>query len=461
MRMAAELDARPVGPSDPVAAALLDAYNGELDSERVERNLERVTTVPDEYVAPSGTFLVVYADGRGVACGGLRALGDGTAELKRMYVVPEARGQGIGARMLALLEDEARRLGYKRVRLDTAAPLKAAHALYRGAGYHEIPAYNGNSAAAHWFEKELGPGPSGGAASVAPPGWLVWLALGSIYVIWGSTYLAIRYMVQTVPPLLGAGFRFLLAGLIFYAVLRLRRGAAAVRFSRSNLLAATGAGTLLCFGGNGLVTVAEQHVPSGIAATLIASVPLWIVIFRRISHDEINRVALAGVLVGFCGVAVLMLPGERPAGVSAGGMLLVVFAAACWATGSYYPRRWPMPADAMLSTALQMITAGAVMVVAGAAAGEFGRVDVGGFSWQSIAGFAWLVTAGSLVAFTAYVWLLKNAPISKVATYAYVNPVVAIFLGWLFLSEPITGTIIAGATLIVASVALVVSREHG
>jgi drug/metabolite transporter (DMT)-like permease len=157
---------------------------------------------------------------------------------------------------------------------------------------------------------------------------------------------------------------------------------------------------------------------------------------------------------------VLMLPGERPAGLSIGPMLIVVAAAASWAIGSYYPRRWPLPRDTMLSTSLQMVTSGALMVAVGAIAGEFGAVDVGGFSTKSIAGFVWLVTAGSLVAYTAYVWLLKNAPISKVSTYAYVNPVVAIFLGWLLLDETITGTIVVGATLIVASVALVVSREN-
>jgi drug/metabolite transporter (DMT)-like permease len=299
------------------------------------------------------------------------------------------------------------------------------------------------------------------APAAPPPGWLVWLALGSIYVIWGSTYLAIRVMVETVPPLLGAGFRFLIAGAIFYIFLALRRGAAALRFTLPELAAATVAGTLLCFGGNGLVTVAEQHVPSGIAATLIASVPLWIILFRRFSRERINRVALVGVLIGFCGVAVLMLPGERPAGLSMGPMLVVVLAAACWATGSYYGRRWPLPRDIFLSTSLQMVTSGAIMVAVGAVAGEFGKVDPSGFSTKSIAGFIWLVTAGSLVAYTAYVWLLKNAPISKVATYAYVNPVVAIFLGWLLLNETITGTIIVGASLIVASVALVVSRESG
>ena len=441
--MATELDVRPVPAGDPAASALLDSYNGEVSGE----------TVASEYEEPHGAFLIAYDDGEPVACGGVRDLGDGVAEIKRMYVVPDARGRGVGERLLGQLEDEARRLGYGKLRLDTAAPLTAAQSLYRRAGYSEIGDYNGNPAASHWFEKELEKQP--------PPNWLLWLALGSIYVIWGSTYLAIRVMVETVPPLLGAGFRFLVAGAIFYTFLRVRRGGAAVRFTLPELLAATAAGTLLCFGGNGLVTVAEQHVPSGIAATLIASVPLWIILFRRVAHERIHPVALLGVLVGFGGVAVLMLPGERPAGLTIGPMLVVVAAAACWATGSYYGRRWGLPRDVFLSTALQMVTSGAIMVAVGAIAGEFGDVDPGGFSTKSIAGFIWLVTAGSLVAYTAYVWLLGNAPISKVATYAYVNPVVAIFLGWLLLDESITATIAVGATLIVASVALVVTRETG
>jgi drug/metabolite transporter (DMT)-like permease/ribosomal protein S18 acetylase RimI-like enzyme len=451
---AAALEVRTVATTDPTAAELLDSYASEFDVRGIVREPGRVETIASEYEAPRGKFLVVYEDGRAIACGGIRSLGNGSGEIKRMYVVPDARGRGVGARLLAQLEDEARRAGYRRLRLDTAASLTAAQGLYRSAGFHEIADYNGNPAAAHWFEKDLSAEPE-----TAAPGWLVWLALGSIYLIWGSTYLAIRVMVETVPPLLGAGFRFLIAGMIFYLFVRIRRGAAAVRHTRPELLAAAATGTLLCFGGNGLVTVAEQKVPSGIAATLIASVPLWIILFRRLSRDRINRVALAGVLIGFVGVGVLMLPGERPAGLSIGPMLVVVVAAACWAIGSYYPRGWGLPSDLFLSTSLQMITSGALMIAVGAVAGEFGKVDPGAFSTKSVAGFVWLVTAGSLVAYTAYVWLLKNAPISKVATYAYVNPVVAIFLGWLLLSETITGTILLGATLIVASVALVVSRK--
>lgn len=458
MATATELDVRPLVTSHPAAAALLCAYAEEMEARCWGREPGRVNTVAEEYVEPTGAFLVVYEDGQAIACGGIRALPDRTAEVKRMYVVPDARGRGVGARLLQRLEDEAGRLGYHRLRLDTGAQLDEAKALYRAAGYAEIDDYNANSTASHWFEKEL---VAQEPAAVAPPGWLVWLALGTIYIIWGSTYLAIRVMVETVPPLLGAGFRFLVAGIVFYAFLAVRRGVQSVRFTASELLAAGVAGTLLCFGGNGLVTVAEQNVPSGIAATLIASVPLWIILFRRLSKDPINRVALLGVVIGFAGVGVLMLPGERPAGLSIGPMLIVVAAAACWAVGSYYPRRWPLPRDTMLSTSLQMIVAGAAMVVVGAVVGEFGSVHPSEFSLKSIAGFAWLVTAGSLVAYTAYTWLLKNAPISRVATYAYVNPVVAIFLGWLLLDESITATIVVGATLIVASVALVVSRETG
>jgi drug/metabolite transporter (DMT)-like permease len=156
-----------------------------------------------------------------------------------------------------------------------------------------------------------------------------------------------------------------------------------------------------------------------------------------------------------------MLPGERPAGVPIGGMLLLVGASASWAIGTYYQRGWPMPGDAMLATALEMVTSGAIMVIVGIAVGELGDVHVSEFSARSIVAFAWLVTAGSLVAFTAYAWLLKNAPVSKVTTYAYVNPVVAIILGALLLSEQITTTIVVGAGLIIASVALVVTRENG
>jgi drug/metabolite transporter (DMT)-like permease/GNAT superfamily N-acetyltransferase len=449
---------RHAATGDREAAALLDAYASEVYDRTVEREPCRIETVASEYVEPGGVFLVVYEGDRAVGCGGVRALGDEIGELKRMYVVPGARGRGHGARLLRALEDEARRLGYRALRLDTAEPLHEAQALYRGAGYVDIPDYNGNSAASQWFEKMLA---APAHSADAPPRWKVWSALATIYLVWGSTYLAIRVMVETMPALLAAGVRFFVAGSVFYVVLRVRRGAAAVRFGRRELLAALAVGILLPFGGNGLVTVAEKHVPSGLAALIIASVPLWVVILRGLSRERIAKFTIAGVVLGFAGVAVLLVPGAQPGGASVGGMVLLVLAAVSWAGGSYYSRRWPLPSDVFLATALQMICGGVAMIVVATAAGEASGLDVSEFSLKSLAGFAWLITAGSIGAYTAYAWLLKNVPISKAATYAYVNPAVAIVLGWALLSEQITATIALGAALILASVALVVSRETG
>ena len=437
---------RPAG--EPEVLPLLEAYAAEV-RRRFEGAVAACSLEP--LVDDDVELFALCEDGRLAGCAGLRPLGDGVAELKRMYVAPEARGHGVGRRFLDGLEAEARARGFTRLRLDTGAPMPEAQALYRSAGYREIPDYNGNTAAAYWFEKELAP--------PAAPGWKVWLALATIYVVWGSTYLAIRVMVETIPPLLGAGARFFLAGGAFWLFLRVRRGAAAVQVGRPQVLAAAATGSLLLFGGNGLVTIAEQDIPSALAALIIASVPLWVVLFRFGSGERPSRLTLVGVAIGFVGVAILMLPGERPDGATAGGFVLVLLAAASWATGSYYSRGWPLPSDSLVSTAWQMICGGALMLVLGLAAGELGGFSLADVSGRSLAGWLFLVVAGSWMAFTAYVWLLRNAPISKVATYAYVNPMVAIFLGWALLSEEITATIIAGASLIVASVALVVTRE--
>jgi drug/metabolite transporter (DMT)-like permease len=288
---------------------------------------------------------------------------------------------------------------------------------------------------------------------------LIWPALASIYLIWGSTYLGMRVMVETIPPLVGAGFRFLIAGAGIYCALRARRGAQAVRFTRPNLWSAAAAGALLCMGGNGLVTVAEQRVPAGLAATLYAAVPLWIILFRRLSGDSIHRLTLLGVLMGFVGVAGVMLPGARPTNVPVSSLLLVVAAPACWACGSYYSRGWALPPDLLLSTALQMLTGGLAMLLLGVVDGEFRELNVAAISLRSVTGFAWLVTAGTVFGYTTYGWLLRNAPISRVATYAYVNPIVAIVLGWALLHEQVSVKVALGGGLIIAAVALVVSRE--
>jgi drug/metabolite transporter (DMT)-like permease len=285
-------------------------------------------------------------------------------------------------------------------------------------------------------------------------------ALATIYIVWGSTYLAIRVMVETMPPLLAAGARFALAGAIFWVALRLSRGGRErVRVTRRQLAGAALIGTLLCFGGNGLVTVAEQDVPSGLAALILGSIPLWVVLMRAGHRERVPAATLAGVVVGFVGLAVLVLPGDRPGDAPLWGVLTCVAAAISWAAGSFYSSRTPLPDDALTSTAWQMLLGGAGMVVVGLVAGEAGDVRVEQFSGDSLLAFAYLVVAGSLLAFSAYTWLLKNAPVSLVSTYAYVNPAIAVLLGWAILDEEITATVVVGALAIVASVATVVRRE--
>ena len=286
----------------------------------------------------------------------------------------------------------------------------------------------------------------------------MWSALGIVYVLWGGTYVAIRVMVEDVPPLLGAGARFAIAGLVMLAVLAVRGHR--VRVAPRSLLAAGLVGLLLPAGGNGLVTVAERDVPAGLAALLIASVPLWLVLMRStVGGERVHRGTLAGVAVGFVGLAVLLLPGSRPAEATAIGILLVLVASLTWATGSFLSPRLSMPSDPLVSTAWQMVVGGGALLVGALASGEAGDPHLAHASAKSLLAFAYLVVAGSWVAFTAYAWLLQNVPISKVATYAYVNPLVAVLLGWALLSEQLTVGTAAGAALIVASVAAIVRRE--
>jgi drug/metabolite transporter (DMT)-like permease len=291
-----------------------------------------------------------------------------------------------------------------------------------------------------------------------PPGWLAWTALGIVYVIWGSTYLAIRVMVETVPPLLGAGVRFTVAGGVLIAVLALRHGAPVLRPGRRELLGALLIGMLLP-GANAVVTVAEQDVPSGLAALLIASVPLWVIVLRKLARERVRPATLAAVLVGFAGLALLLNPGEAAGEAKLGGLLTVIAAAVMWASGSFASRRVPLPRLPLASTGWQMLLGGLVTTTAGLIAGESGDAHLSEFSARSVVAFAYLVVFGSWVAFTAYAWLLQNVALSKVSTYAYVNPVVAIFLGWLILDERVTTVTFVAAGVIVASVALVVRSE--
>jgi drug/metabolite transporter (DMT)-like permease len=295
-----------------------------------------------------------------------------------------------------------------------------------------------------------------GAASPAAPAWQVWAALWIVYLVWGSTYLAIRVMVETVPPLLGAGVRFAVAGGVMVAVLSFRR---AVKPTRAQLLSALLVGLLLP-GANAVVTVAEQEVPSSVAALLIASVPLWVLLMRRGTGERVSRAGIIAVLVGFAGVALLLRPGEQSGDATVLGLAACVIAAAMWASGSFASPRLRLPADPLVSTGWQMLLGGLAIVAVGLALGEAPEVDPAAFSTRSILALGYLVVFGSWIAFTAYAWLLQNAPISKVSTYAYVNPVVAIVLGFLILDEVVTSVTLVGAAIIVVSVALVVRIEN-
>jgi drug/metabolite transporter (DMT)-like permease len=291
------------------------------------------------------------------------------------------------------------------------------------------------------------------------PGWQVWTALWIVYIVWGSTYLAIRVVDRTMPALLSSGARFLIAGAIVCTVFAVRRGLGAVRVSARQVLACAVVGSLLVTGGNGLVMVGEEHVASGIAALIIASVPLWVVLYRAVTGESISRGTLLGVALGFAGVALLFLPGGGGVHGSVGGYVAVLIAAPCWALGTFLSPRLDLPPNPFMSTGVQMLAGGVTSVVAGLARGEAGSLHLDSFSSDSALAFAYLVVFGSLVAFTAYVWVLQRAPVSKVSTYAFVNPVIAVFLGWLILGESVTLAILAGAAVIVASVALIVRKE--
>lgn len=280
----------------------------------------------------------------------------------------------------------------------------------------------------------------------------VWAALGTVYVIWGSTYLGIALTGETIPPLFAVGVRFVCAGLLLAALTRWRRGARAFRATPRELASAALVGALLP-GANAILFVAERHVASGLSALIIGAVPLWLVVLRIANGDRPPRAALASVVVGFCGLAVLVRPSG---GAPLWALLIVVGSSLLWAVGSYLSSRLPMPRDSFAATTYEMLAGGLILLPIGIATTT---PHPSHFSGRSIFGFVYLVTFGSIVGYTAYVWLLDNAPLGTVATYAYVNPVVAIALGALVLHEKLTWADGIGAILVLACVAVVVRRE--
>ncbi len=294
-------------------------------------------------------------------------------------------------------------------------------------------------------------------------GWLIPLAFAAIYLIWGSTYLAIRIAVETLPPFLMAGVRFALAGAVLYLWARLR---GTERPTAAHWRAAATLGGLLLVGGNGLVSWAEIRVPSGPAALLVSTIPLFVVLLewlgpRSIRVGRPSRLVALGVAAGLLGIALLVGPGdllgER---IDPVGALVLVAAALSWSFGSAISRRLPQPGSPVLGTAMQMLAGGVLLLLTGAGLGEIPRLELAAVSIDSLLALAYLIVFGSLIAFTAYVYLLKTVAIAKVATYAYVNPVVALLLGWALAGEALSPRTLLASAVILGAVILITTRRR-
>ena len=289
-------------------------------------------------------------------------------------------------------------------------------------------------------------------------------AFFAVYVFWGSTYLAIKYAIETLPPFLMAGSRFLFAGSILFVWARVTKDYEKPTWEqwRTSIIV----GTLLLLGGNGGVVLAQHYIPSSLAALLVATEPLWIVLLSWLWLNGVrpNWKVVLGLLVGFAGVG-LLVTGSASAGARTSGwgqwigVAAVLIGAMSWATGSIYGLRGAAPKSSLLAAGMQMMAGSVSLLLVGIIRGEWGMFDPSGVSTSSLFGLAYLIVFGSLIGFTAYSWLLKNARPSMVATYAYVNPVIAVLLGWMIAGEAMTGQMLIGAGVVVGSVVLITSQN--
>jgi drug/metabolite transporter (DMT)-like permease len=290
---------------------------------------------------------------------------------------------------------------------------------------------------------------------------LPWVALVVVYVLWGSTYLANRLIITTVPPLLAGGFRFLVGGALLAVVVLAVAGRRAFRMNAAQFGTTVLSGLLLPAWGNGLVALGQQAVASGLAALLIAAVPLWIVILRAVTGDRPRGATVGGVGVGVVGLLVLVLAGPGSGGVTGSawwGPWLVLLASLGWATGTFATTRLPVPPNPFAMAAVQMLTGGAILLVTGTAVGE--RLDVAAVTTVSWWAWAYMAVVVSLGAFSAYAFTLSTLPVSTVATYAYVNPVIAVLLGVLVVGERFTLVQLLGGAIVLVAVILVVVAER-
>lgn len=287
--------------------------------------------------------------------------------------------------------------------------------------------------------------------------WMLWTALATVYVVWGSTYLAIKVSVRTLPPLLSAGMRFVAAAAVLAGVVALL--GSSLRVTRNEALSAAGLGVVLLSSGVGVVTLAETRIDSSVAAMIAGSVPLQVVAMRSLAHERVAAATRVAAAVGLAGLALIVVPDGAAAGSTAVGLALMLGATISWSTGSFVSRRLHLPANPFVATVYEMLGGGLVLVAGALALGEGRDVDAGAISGASLAAWAYLVLAGSVVGFTAYAWLLRNAPISQVVTHQYVNPLVAIALGALLLDEQLTTTTAVGAVVVVGAVFATVRQE--
>ena len=287
---------------------------------------------------------------------------------------------------------------------------------------------------------------------------LVLMGFAAVYIVWGSTYLAIRIGIESFPPLILAGLRHTFVGIFLYPVLRVKSG---IRPTAANWVAAVITGTLLLFVGNGGVSWAEQTVPSGIAALLVATVSLWLVIVDWLRPGGVKPVprVVMGLLMGFAGLAVLVGPAHLGGSerVDPRGAAVLVVASLAWACGSLYSKHGGMPSSPMLAVAMQSLTGGVMLLIAGLSIGESRGLHQGAISMRSWLALGYLIVFGSGIGFSAYIYILQKSTAARVATYAFVNPVVALFLGWLILEETITLRTVVAAAVILTAVILVIT----
>jgi drug/metabolite transporter (DMT)-like permease len=303
--------------------------------------------------------------------------------------------------------------------------------------------------------------PSAAASPAHGPSLLLYTAFAAVYVIWGSTYLAIRVGVESFPPLLLAGWRHLTFGLLLYPFLRWKTG---VRPTPAHWRTAIISGCLLLFLGNGMVCVAEQSVPSGVTALLVATVSLWMVLIDWLRPGGTRPVwrVMVGLLLGFAGLALLVGPKNLGGSqrVNPIGVAILGSASLAWACGSLYSKHGGMPASPLLGAAMQSLAGGIALWIASFFSGELSNLHIAAISLRSWLALAYLIVFGSMMGFTAYIYILKHSTATRVATYALVNPVVALFLGWLVLSESITFRTILASVVILTAVLLVITAPH-